>query len=332
MNYEESQKIFEEIKKAKKILVNCHKHPDPDSIGSSLALRKVLLGLGKDVEIICPSNELYQEIDYLEDYQAIKKGIDFSKFDFSKFDLFIILDSSSWWMVTNSEEIKPSGIKTIVLDHHDSNEKFGSINLVDTKIASIGELLFLLFEDWGVKIDKVVAGQLMASIVGDTGAFRYPDANRKTFEIALKLMNLGANKDIAIQHLYRSESYPMMKFYGEVLSRSKLDKSGNFFWSAVPYEVFNKLGKPQSAKESSASLFAQIVEGTDYGFVAVEQEKGRLNISFRSRTGFDVSKIAEDLGGGGRIYASAAKVEGLSFDDAVNKVLEVCRKYAKKIN
>ncbi len=330
MNYEESLKILDEIRKVKKVLINCHKNPDPDSIGSALAVRRILLDLNKEVEIICPSGELYEPLNYLDDYLVIKKGVDFSSFDFAKFDLFIVLDSSSWWMVTNSEIFEPKGIKTVVLDHHDTNERFGDINLVDTKTSSIGELLYLLFEDWGVEINKIVADQLMVSIVGDTGAFRYPDASQKTFQIVDKLMSLGADKDKAIQHLYRSESYPMIKFYGEVLSRAQLDETGNFFWSAVPYEIFNSLGKPVSAKEASASMFAQIVEGTDFGFVAVEQEKGRLNISFRSRTGFDVSKIAEDLGGGGRIYASAAKIEGPSFDEAVKKVLEVARKYAKK--
>jgi len=330
MNYAESPKILEEIKKAKRILVNCHNNPDPDSIGSALAARRILLGLGKEVEIICPSKELFEPVSYLEDYSEIKKNVDFSSFDFTKFDLFLILDSSSWWMVANSEKFKPAGIKSIVLDHHDTNEKFGEINLIDTKIASIGELLYLIFEDWEVKVDRIVADQLMAAIVGDTGAFRYPDANQKTFQIVIELMKLGANKDKAIQHLYRSEPYSLMKFYGEVLSRAQLDKVGNFFWSAVPYEIFNGLGKPVFAKEASASLFAQIVEGTDFGFIAVEQEKGRLNISFRSRTGFDVSKVAEELGGGGRIYASGARIEGVSFDQAVEKVLEVARKYAKK--
>ena len=37
MNYKESAKILEEIKRAKYILVNCHRNPDPDSVASALA-------------------------------------------------------------------------------------------------------------------------------------------------------------------------------------------------------------------------------------------------------------------------------------------------------
>jgi len=77
-------------------------------------------------------------------------------------------------------------------------------------------------------------------------------------------------------------------------------------------------------------LFTQVVDETDFGFLAVELERNRLAISFRSRTGFDTSVIAKSLGGGGHIYASGAKIENMQFDKAVEKLLEVTRKYAKK--
>jgi len=60
MNYKESKKILEEIKKAKKILVNCHRGPDPDSIGSALAMKGVLKKLKKEgkLEIAEPSEDI----------------------------------------------------------------------------------------------------------------------------------------------------------------------------------------------------------------------------------------------------------------------------------
>ena len=55
-----------------------------------------------------------------------------------------------------------------------------------------------------------------------------------------------------------------------------------------------------------------------------------LSISLRSRKNFDVSEIAKEIGGGGHKMASGAKVEGLPFDEAVEKVLAAARKYAQK--
>lgn len=330
MNYPESQLILEEIKKAKRILLNCHRSPDSDSIGSTLAMRQVLIELGKEVEIICPSDELPKNLSYLSGFETIKTSIDFEKFDYSQFDLLLTLDSSSWDQVTGIKNFVTPKIKVLTIDHHVSNAKYGEINLLDGEITSVGELLFWVFEDWNVKISKSIADCLMSAIIGDTGALRYPGANEKTFLAVSELMKLGGDKDRAIHVLYRSEPFELVKFYGEALSRAQIDNEYKFVWSAIPYEVYEKLSKPSQAKESAAGLFTQIVEGTDFGFIALEQEKGKLGVSFRSRTGVDTSKMAVELDGGGHIYASGAKVEGLPFEEAVEKVLEVCRKYANK--
>ncbi len=330
MNYEKSLEILEEVKKANNILLNCHRSPDPDSIGSALAMRQVLLNLGKEVEVVCPTEELPQKLDYLEGFKNIKGGVDFEKFDYSKFDLFLTLDSSSIDQVTGLKENSTKDVKIITIDHHVTNTKYGEINLLDGKVTSTSELLFSIFEDWGVNISKETADCLMCGIVGDTGAFRYPGAGERTFEIASRLMKLGADKDKAVHVLYRSEPYELIKFYGEVLSRVQIDKEYKFVWSAVPYEIYEKVGKPGMAKESAAGIFAQVVEGTDFGFIALEQEKGKVSVSLRSRSGFNTSDIAVELGGGGHVYASGAKVEGLQFDEAVEKILEVSRKYALK--
>ena len=53
MNYKKSKEILEKIKGSEKILVNCHRNPDPDSIGSALAMKEVLKKMGKEVEIMC---------------------------------------------------------------------------------------------------------------------------------------------------------------------------------------------------------------------------------------------------------------------------------------
>lgn len=329
MNYEVSENIFLEIKNSENILVNCHKDPDPDSIGSALALQSVLRALGKKVTVVCVSNNLFDQVSYLPGYSDIQKGVDFSSFDFSKYDLLISPDSSSVDRVTGNSDIEIP-IKTVVIDHHKTNSGFGNINLIDGERTSVGEMLFDVFEDFDLKLDKEQSTCLMAAIVGDTGAFRYPKTSKRTFEIIIRLMELGADKDVAIFNIYRSDEFAQLKFWGEVLIAMQKDTVGKYVWSAVSNEVYEKCGKPINGKETAASLFTQNVNGTDFGFVAVEDEPGNLNVSFRSRTGFDTSKIALDLGGGGHIYASGAKIKGMSFDVAVKTLLEVVDKHTKK--
>jgi phosphoesterase RecJ-like protein len=325
MNYQESALILDEIKKAKNVLVNCHRGPDPDSIGSALAMYRVLKDMGKTVKVICPSQELYESISYLEDYGVIQKGVNFSEFDFSKFDLFIALDSSSWGMVCGNTSIKTPGLKFIVIDHHTTNTKFGDINLVDKEVTSTGELLYKIFQDLKIEIEAVVANYLMVAIVGDTGGFRFPNLTSSTFTMIADLIDKGADKDKIIHHIYRSESFKLIKFYGKILESLKFEEEGRFVWAAIPYVTFKEYGKPATARESAASMFIQIVDGTDFGFLAIEEVERILSVSFRSRSGFDTSKIALKLGGGGHIYASGAKIRGLSYDAAVEKLLTTVR-------
>lgn len=330
MNYGESKLILGKIKKAKRILLNCHQSPDLDSIGSALALNYVLETFGKKVSIICPSKKLFDQVSFLKDYKKIKRGVDFGEFKFKNYDLFITLDSSSWDMVSSDKKIIFPDIKIIVIDHHHTNTNYGDINLVDKKASSVAEMLYRIFEDWAVYIDKSTATALLTGIIGDTGIFKYPNASLDVFRIAYELMKRGAQKDTIIANIYQNYDYNLIKFNAEALSRIHFDKKNKFLYSALPYQVYERLGKPQNAKHTAVDLFAEITKGADFGFMALEEEKGKLSVSFRAREDFDTSKIALALGGGGHQAASGAKVEGLPFGKAVQKVLEVARKYAKE--
>jgi len=327
MNYKESRIILERVKKAQRILLNCHRSPDPDSIGSATAMYQSLVKFGKAVKIVTPS-EFPRESKFIP-FSEVVETVDFKNFKFENFDLCIFMDSSSWEMVSGRKDIPFPIIPFCVIDHHTTNFGWGTINIVDKKRSSTAEIVYSILEDWRASIDRSTADSLMAGIVGDTGAFRFPGVGVETFRIAVKLMELGADKSKAVFNIYHMTPFNLIKFYGEALTKAKLDKKHKFVWSAVPYEIYSKLSKPESAREHTSSLFAQIVEKTEFGIMMVEQKKGELSLSFRSRTGFDTSVISLALGGGGHVYASGAKVVGLPFDKAVKKVLGVARKYAR---
>jgi phosphoesterase RecJ-like protein len=326
MNYKESTKILEEIKKANRILVNCHRGPDSDSVGSALALLRVLKNLKKDVSVICPS-DLPDDLTFLTDADLVKR-VNFSTFNFSEYDLFLIIDSSTYAMVTGLKDSDAPTINTVVIDHHFSNEKFGKINLVDANRTSTGELLYKVFEDWGVNIDKVIAECLLTGIIGDTGSFQYQNVGQETLRIAASLMDAGADKDKIIYNIYRNIDFKEVKMWGKFIENMKIED--NFIWSAIPVSTYKDFGEFIYAKEDAANLFFPVVKGTDFGMVMVETNDNVLFVSFRSRSGFDVSKIAKEVGGGGHKAAAGARIEGLIFDEAVKKVLSAARKYATK--
>lgn len=329
MNYKESKKILKEIEKANKILVNCHRGPDSDSVGSALALLKVLEGMGKEVLIISPS-EIPEDLRFLEGAEKIKR-IDYASFDFSEYDVFLAVDSSSYSMVSGSKELaQPETIPFFVIDHHFSNEGFGKINLIDSNVTSTGELLFRVFEDWGIRLNADIAECLLTGIIGDTGSFQYQNVGESTLRAAADLIKLGANKDRIIYNIYRNISFSEIKIWGKIIENMHIDTERRFVWSVLRVEDYSGFVGNESIKEDAANLFFPVVKGTDFGIIMEERADNILSVSFRARSDFDVSKVAREVGGGGHKAAAGARVENLPLDEAVEKVLEAARKHAKK--
>ena len=212
MTYSESQEILEKIKGADKIIINCHARPDVDSIASAFSMCQALHQLGKDSKIICP-DEVLPELEFLECFNDFQK-VDYSEFDFSDYDLFIILDSATEEVVMGNKELSLPKIDIVNIDHHRDNSEFGEINLIDDTRSSATELLYLLFKDWNVDINREVATSLLTGILGDTGAFEYHNTTSRTLHVAADLMDAGADKDGILLKIFRSKQMPSSSFLG----------------------------------------------------------------------------------------------------------------------
>jgi len=339
MNYRESSSIKQKIDSSQKVLVNMHHNPDADSVGSAVAIARVLkyfsptsheatLGASKEVKIISPT-EVPKNLQFLlenENYEVI----DFGKFDTREYDLFITLDSSSWSRVSGQHKAKKPEISIINIDHHVSNQRFGDLNLVVADAAANCEVLYFLFEDWEVPIEPL-AEPLLAGIIGDTGAFRFPEADQKTFEVVGELMKY-ADKNKIIFNLYQSFEESHIMVWKEIIDNLNIDHECKFVYSFIRKQILEQYGKPFNAKSELADMIFQSISGTNFGLVGA-QDEGYISISFRSRTGVDVSKLAESLGGGGHAWASAARVDILddSYEATTEKVLAMVREFAKTV-
>lgn len=329
MNYKDSKLVLDIIKKSEKILINCHRSPDPDSVSSALSMAHVLSKLGKNNVTVISPEEIPNNCKFLPDSDKIRK-VDFDKFDFENYDLLIILDSGNWDQVTGGDAIKKSKIKVAMIDHHDTNPGYGKPFILDPKASSACEVLERVYEDFGIKFDETLSTILLTGMIADTASFQTEDVTLETLETVTKLVGFGAERSKILFHLYKSKPLDELLLMGEMLSRSTKDEVGAFVWTAIPKSLSEKYPKSHDAKVFIANSFMQSVAGTDFGIVMEEKDEF-LSASFRSRTDFDVAKIAEALGGGGHKAAAATRVYGLPFDEAVEKVLQTARKYAKRV-
>lgn len=319
MYYKQSFKILDKIKRAKRILINIHPHPDLDSVGSALALANIL---GKRSRVVCPE-EIKGDFSFLKEFDKVKI-IDFSKYDFSRYDLFLIIDASSYDRVTGDKSIQLPKILKIIIDHHLSNTLTGEIKLVDTSACATAEILYKIFLDWKTKIDKDIATALFSGLAGDTVFFRTPKCGREVFQISSDLLSFGADKELIIEKFYSSYELHFLKILGKFLDKLKFDRGRKFVWSAISYEEYLKLGKPVGGQSPVADMFFQSVKDADFGIAILESKRGETYVSLRSKPHYDASVMARALGGGGHKNAAGVTLFG-NFNEIVKKVLKTAK-------
>jgi phosphoesterase RecJ-like protein len=226
------------------------------------------------------------------------------------FDLFIILDSSSTTQISRQGEvIFPEHLKTIVIDHHKTNIRFGDINLVDKDAASTTQVLYKLFKEWNVEIDKDLALYLFIGIYGDTGGFQYTLTSPETFRIATELVSVCPNYHRAVFNLENNKREIEIEMMGLALSHIKKHFNGKVVLTVIPYEVIKERNiSKEDATEGLVPEILRSVKGWDIVGSLVEVEDGVTRIALRTRDEkkYDVSIIAKNIGTGGGGHPGAA--------------------------
>lgn len=319
--------ILDEIQKAQHILLHCHPSPDPDSVGSVLAMKFALEQLGKKVTAIRGDSEIPQAFMHFPGAHSIVPK-NFFEVDLKEFDLFIILDSGSPEMISKiNTPIFPLPIKTIAIDHHVSNKSFADINLVDTSSPSVTFILSRLFKEWNVQITPEIASNLFIGMYTDTGGFRFPPTDYRVLQTASDLAKIVPDYHKIIFTMENSQDKESI--YAQALALNSIQTFYNDTLAISTISQKDLADKNFSADVISEGHIANILKsviGWNIAICLVEVEPNLCKMSLRTRDAvkFDVSKLAVALGGGGHKAAAGATLK-LPLDEAVKKVVETAK-------
>lgn len=303
--------IWQEIKKAKKILLHCHPNPDPDSMGSALGLMHLLKNAQKEVTVISGDSIPSAAMSAMPGFKDIVPKNIF-KIDLNDFDLFIVLDSSALNQISKKGEIKfPPNLRTVKIDHHRNKDNFADINLIDTNYSSTCQMVYELAKLWRLKITPDAAACLLIGIYTDTGGFKYPPTNADTFLAASELAKIYPDYFKIIFHYENSVNPKQLEYLSLALSSIEHYFSGKVAISVIPHEELRKRGLNRS--EISGLEIANTlksVPGWIIGIELVESSPNMIEAHFRKREyeGPDLSKAAIVLGGGGHKSAAGAPI------------------------
>lgn len=331
-----ARRIWKEIDRSKKILMHLHPSPDGDSVGSSLAFYHALTGLGKEVTLIQGDSEFPKNLLAIPGTdKIIPKNI--GQIDTSQYDLFIILDSSSPKQITKISGLKlPKKLQTIIIDHHQSNEKFAKINFVYPSYSSTAQLVYELLNYRKIKITPKIAACIYVGIYTDTGGFRYFNPTFKTFNIASQLAKIYPKFPKLIFDIENNDNPDRLKFISLLLGSVETRFDNHVAFAKVSYQDISKnnLNINTIGGYSEIANTIKAVTGWNIAFTLVELQPEVVKVSLRTRDSekYDMSKIALATKGGGGHKAAAGSTLNMSLDQAQELVLSIIKKLYPKID
>ena len=184
--------MLEEIKKAEKIVILTHEHPDGDAIGSSLAMYHALKAFGKNPDVVIPiHSKVFNCLPGVEDIKT--------ESNIENYDLAISLDCATIKMLNGFVNYFENAKVKVCIDHHSTNTMFGDYNYVNPAAPACAQILLVILEYFGIEMTKEIGTCILAGIITDTGGFKYQGVTAETFEFVAWLLNKGVN----VSKIYR---------------------------------------------------------------------------------------------------------------------------------
>lgn len=300
MDLSPSKRIEELISPAGPILVVTHVAPDGDAIGSLLGLGRLLWAQGKDVTLAC-EDRLPPVYAWLPGSQEIvQQGS-------GTYDLVISLDCSDARRMGGVFDDRFATVPLLNIDHHVTNTLFGTVNWVDPSSVATAQMILALAEALNWTLDPAVAVCLLTGLVTDTRSFRTHNVDIVAMRAVLQLMEAGASLSEISQRVLDQRPLASVRLWGQALA--SLHLQGDVLWT----EVTRDMREHCAVEENGDSGLANFLSGVREPKVVVvftERDNGTIDVGMRSVPGYDVSKIALQLGGGGHPQAAGCTLEG----------------------
>ncbi|MBN1867677.1 bifunctional oligoribonuclease/PAP phosphatase NrnA [Candidatus Sumerlaeota bacterium] len=314
------------LRENRRFVVCTHVRPDGDAVGSTAAMYHYLKAKGKEVQVYFrgPVQEnLHRFLTNGTNRHDEPYPADFPA------EVTLCLDSAAPdRIVENFLELARGRIVNI--DHHYANPGFGSVNWVDSDYASVGEMIASLFETdpdpaiW----TRPIASALFLAVATDTGSFRFPNTTAKSFHIAARLVERGADPAEVASSVWAERKMETMRIASTALSRMRFELDGRLVWSEITQDLFRANGGEENEPDNLTSELRSI-RGTEVALLLRETHEGTARGSLRSSDKVDVSIIAEELGGGGHPRAAGFEIQtpyGQVRDKILNTVCEGVRR------
>ena len=304
-NYAAAKKLLEG---KKRILISGHLSPDGDSLGSMIALARLLKGAGYDAYATADPNALgkpgfLEGVEELIPVRKLKRQ--------KKFDLFIAVDCGAFARMP--PEVRPVAEKLpkLCIDHHVTNDgTFADVSIIDATASSAGEIVWRIakWNEW--KLDRAIAEALWVAIVTDSGRFAYDSTKPGTLRAAGDLLKHGVRTALINDIIYGTFSRKAIELKRIAWRSLHIWKNRKVAEVTLTRDDFravrgNKADAediieiPRSVAKNEIALF----------FYQIPDRTKETRCSIRTRGDWDATVLAGKFGGGGHVRASGCTIK-----------------------
>ena len=297
------------IRNGQRFVVASHQRPDGDAIGSAMAMALALRAMGKEATVVTDAIPPV----FLQPFPGVD-GIQITPEISGAFDAALIMECS---------DLSRTGVKgldrspVMNIDHHPGNKIYGAINWIDESAAACSEMAFTLIEALGAPLTKEIATHVYLAILTDTGSFHFSHLTPRTYEIAQRCVEAGADPQWIARTHYDSNSLSRVRIFGAVMNGMVIVDEGRVALLSITRQTMAELGGTNDDLEGLINFPLTV---KDIEAVAFFKEVGDHDwrVSLRSKGRVDIGAIARANSGGGHTNAAGCSAKG-ALDDVTKQ-------------
>ncbi len=280
----------------------CHVSPDGDALGSLLGFVHLADVAGLATVSAWPSP--YAVAHHYRSIPGLYRGVPSGEFppqpqvmftfDCGSLGRLVELKSAAQYAAANGQ--------LVVLDHHVSNDAYGSINAISPTAAATAVVVRELARELGWELNYNAAWCLYVGLVTDTGKFQYQSVTPAVFALAEELSSFGLPLARISRELFDEHRFAYVRLAADALARAELDEDRRFVSTSVSLADLERFGVGYEEAEGLIDWVRSTAEA-EVACVLKEAPEG-FRVSLRSVELVDVGAIAAALGGGGHRLAA----------------------------
>jgi phosphoesterase RecJ-like protein len=305
-----------ELRAADRIAIVSHRDPDPDTIGSAIALGLALDGLGKRVTLHCadPVPEGAKFLTGADRFTTTPPGDDV--------DLVVTVDFGT---LDRAKFALPTKPRSLNIDHHASNDGIADVNVLDVTSAAAAELVSRVIDALGVSWTADMATAALIGIMTDTGSFQFPSTDSRALDRAARLRDAGADLQAITYNIFRNKRFEALRLWGHAFARMRRELDGKLVWTEIGPADFRE---SDARDEDISGLVEQVARSNGMRVALLFNEQdGAVKVSCRTSAwapSVDAAALMSRWGGGGHVRAAGALIKG-RLSDVRDPILAAAR-------